>query len=123
VWGYTDAGKTGTADKAVEGHYNPHYVCASFIGIVPADSPAFILIVTMDEPEYTYLPGIGKNHHGGVCSAPVFREIAAQSLEYLGIAPDDPYGYPVGDPRHDSQKADWLKEVRDLQDLYKKWNK
>ena len=34
----------------------------------------------------------------------VFREIAKRSLEYLGIPPDDPYGYPYGDPRRDQKR-------------------
>lgn len=122
VWGYSEAGKTGTADKVIKGKYDPHFVCASFVGIVPAEKPAFVLIVSMDEPEYGYEPGQGRKHHGGFCAAPVFKEIAQRSLEYLGIAPDDPYGYPPGDPRYDSKKADWLSEIRQLQEKYEKWN-
>jgi cell division protein FtsI (penicillin-binding protein 3) len=122
VWGYTEAGKTGTADKAIKGQYDPHFVCASFVGIVPADNPTFVLIVSMDEPEYGYEPGQGRKHMGGFCAAPVFKEIAQRSLEYLGIPPDDPYGYPERDPRYDSQKANWLPEIRQLQEKYEKWN-
>lgn len=122
VWGYTECGKTGTADKVKNGKYDPHYVCASFVGIVPANSPSFVLVVTMDEPEYGYEAGVGRKHMGGTCAAPVFREIAKRSLEYLGIPPDDPYGYPPGDPRYDKDKADWLPELRQLQEKYEKWN-
>lgn len=122
VFGYTEAGKTGTADKAINGIYNPQKVCSSFIGFTPLNNPAFVLIVSMDEPEYGYEQGIGKKHHGGTCAAPVFREIAKRSLEYLGIAPDDPHGYPSGDPRYDANKADWLPEIRQLQEMYEKWN-
>lgn len=122
VWGYTEGGKSGTADKVKNGAYDPHFVCSSFVGVVPADNPAFVLIVTLDEPEYGYEPGQGRKHLGGFCSGPIFKEIAQRSVEYLGIAPDDPYGYPSGDPRHDPQKADWLPEIRQLQEKYKKWN-
>lgn len=122
VWGYTEAGKTGTGDKVVNGKYDPHFVCSQFVGIVPAKNPAFVLVVAMDEPEYGYEQGVGRKHMGGICAAPVFKEIAQRSLEYLGIAPDDPYGYPAGDPRYDSQKADWLPEIRQLQEKYEKWN-
>jgi len=69
-----------------------------------------------------YIPGVGRNSLGGTCAAPVFREIAKRSLEYLGIAPDDPYGYPVGDPRYNAEKADWVKETRLLKEMYEKWN-
>ena len=122
VQGYSESGKTGTADKVVKGAYDPHFVCASFVGIVPANSPAFVLIVAMDEPEYGYEPGQGRKHMGGFCSAPVFREISRRSLEYLGIPSDDPHGYPSGDPRYDAKLADWIPELRKLQEKYEKWN-
>lgn len=122
VWGYTEAGKTGTADKAINGAYNPQFVCSSFVGFTPVKDPAFVLVVAIDEPEYGYDPVIGKKHHGGTVAAPVFREISQRALEYLGIPPDDPYGYPVGDPRYNAEKADWLPEIRQLQEIYEKWN-
>jgi cell division protein FtsI (penicillin-binding protein 3) len=122
VWGYTDGGKSGTADKAIKGIYDPHYVCSSFVGVVPAENPAFVLIVTLDEPEYGYEPGQGRKHLGGFCSAPIFQEIAQRSLAYLGTPPNDPFGYPPGDPRRNSEKADWAPEIRQLQEKYKKWN-
>lgn len=122
VHGYTEAGKTGTANKIVQGHYSEKLYCASFAGFTPVNNPAFVLVVTMDEPEYGYIPGIGKNHNGGNCTAGAFRDIAKRSLEYLGIPSDDPYGYPYGDPRYDSKKADWVTETKLLQELYDKWN-
>lgn len=122
VFGYTEFGKTGTADKVISGRYDPHYVCASFVGAVPAKKPAFVLIVTMDEPAYGFIPGLGRNHMGGTCSAPVFREISKRALEYLGISPDDPHGYPSNDPRFDKAKADWYPEMQTLQEMYEKWN-
>lgn len=122
VPGYTEGGKTSTAKKLVNGQYSETLYCPSFVGFTPAKNPAFILIVTIDEPEYGYEPGIGLKHHGGTCAAPVFREISKRSLAYMGIAPDDPYGYPVGDPRRDSEKADWAHEIRELKEMYEKWN-
>ena len=123
IFGYTEAGKTGTADKVVNGKYDPHYVCASFVGIAPADNPAFVLIVTLDEPKYGYEVGQGRTHMGGFCAAPVFSEISRRSLEYLGVPPDDPHGYPPGDPRYNPNKADWLEKLRLLQEKYEQWNK
>lgn len=122
VYGYTEAGKTGTANKIVGGTYSEKLYVSSFVGFTPAENPAFVLLVSMDEPEYGFLPGIGKRHHGGTCAAPVFREIAKRSLEYMGITPDDPHGYPVGDPRYNPEKADWVAETRVLKEIYEKWN-
>lgn len=126
--GYTEAGKTGTAEKIVAGAYSKQHYVSSFIGFTPANldsypTTRFILIVSIDEPEYRILEGGIKAHHGGRCAAPVFREISRRTLEYLGVEPDDPYGYPAGDPRYNADLADWMKEVRDLKLLYEQWNK
>ncbi len=122
IWGYTEGGKSGTANKVISGGYSPTLFCSSFVGFAPASKAAFVLLVAMDEPEYGYIPGVGKNHMGGTCSGPVFKEIATRALDYLGIPPDDPHGYPRGDPRYDPDKADWLPETRKLQEMYDSWN-
>lgn len=122
VWGYTEAGKTGTSNKVIQGTYSEKLFVSSFVGFCPVEKPAFVLLVSIDEPEYGFMPGVGKKHHGGTCAAPVFREIAKRSLEYLGIPPDDPHGYPRGDPRFDAEKADWYPEVKKLKKLYDEWN-
>lgn len=123
IWGYTEAGKTSTANKIVNGKYAEKKYCATFVGFAPVTDPTFVLLVCMDEPEYGYAAGIGKLHHGGTCAAPVFREIATRSLAYLGVTPDDPHGYPRGDPRFNAEKADWMPEIRKLQEMYDSWNK
>lgn len=121
--GYTEVGKTSTPKKIVNGVYSERLYCPIFAGFTPVKNPAFVIVVMIDEPEYGYIPGIGKNHHGGNCSANVFREVAKRSLEYLGVPSDDPYGYPYGDPRRDPQKENWMNETRKLQEIYDKWNK
>ena len=68
------------------------------------------------------MQGIGKKHHGGYAAGSAFGDIAKRSLEYLGTTPDDPYGYPAGDPRRDYERADWLTMRDQLQEMYKKWN-
>ncbi len=122
IWGYTEAGKTGTTEKLTGGQYGGKRRICTFIGFTPVKNPAFILLITIDEPEYGYIPGVGHGHRAGVCAAPIFKEIARRSLEYLGVAPDDPFGYPAGDPRCDPNKADWVMESRRLQEMYQKWN-
>ena len=61
------AGKTGTAEKAVDGHYVARYV-ASFGGFAPADAPRLVCLVVLDEPRGSY-------HWGGQSAAPTFRRI------------------------------------------------
>ena len=76
------AGKTGTAYISVPGGYAPDRVIVSFVGFVPADDPAFIMLVKIDEPQDAQL--------GGTVAAPVFHQLAPQILTYLGIKPDAP---------------------------------
>lgn len=122
IMGYTEAGKSGSAEKIVDGVYSKEHNISSFVGFAPANNPRFVLIVTIDYPARRIIPGVGKNQMGGVCAAPVFREIGTRALQYLGVTPDDPYGYPPGDPRRDPKKADWVAEVQALKDTYEKWN-
>ena len=79
--GYRVAGKTGTAQKVdpVTGGYSPDKRISSFVGFVPADNPALVIAVTVDEPE-------GKAY-GGLVAAPVFSKIASQALSHLNILP------------------------------------
>jgi cell division protein FtsI (penicillin-binding protein 3) len=119
--GYSEGGKTGTAEKVIGGQYDQKIHLSTFVGIAPANDPRFVLLVTIDEPEYKVVAGVGKLHHAGWCAAPVFREMAKRVLAYLGTPPDDPHGYPVGDPRRDGD-ADWAAEVRSLKALYEQYN-
>jgi cell division protein FtsI (penicillin-binding protein 3) len=75
------AGKTGTAQKPVRGHYSETDYMASFVGFLPAEDPELGLIVVVDEPQPL--------HTGGMVSAPVFGEVAEQAVRYLGILPPD----------------------------------
>jgi cell division protein FtsI (penicillin-binding protein 3) len=84
VPGYTIAGKTGTAAKPdpVNGGYSTSNYVASFIGIVPASRPRFVILVSVDEPRGAIW--------GGVVAAPAFKRIADFVLQYLEVPPDDP---------------------------------
>lgn len=72
------AGKTGTAQKLINGRYTRQKYYASFAGYFPAEEPLYSCIVVIDSP-------VGWNSFGGDVSAPVFKEIAdmiyAQNLE------------------------------------------
>lgn len=122
VPGYTEVGKTSTPKKIIGSHYSEKLYCPLFVGFTPAINPSFVIAAVIDEPEYGYIPGLGKNHHGGNCTALVFKEVARRSLEYAGVPLDDPFGYPYGDPRHDSNKQVWMHEVKKLKEMYEKWN-
>jgi cell division protein FtsI (penicillin-binding protein 3) len=108
--GYTAAGKTGSSEKVVNGVYSKKNHISSFIGFAPVKDPKFVLVVVIDEPEHKYIPGVGKNHLGGGCCAPGFREIGLRALQYLGVPPDDP------------DKKEWMDNVASLKKLYMEWN-
>jgi cell division protein FtsI (penicillin-binding protein 3) len=80
VPGYTLAGKTGTAEKVVDGEYSDYLFDASFVGFAPADDPQLLVAVVVDEPK--------GDHYGGTVAAPAFGEIAKFALPYLQIEPD-----------------------------------
>ncbi len=122
VPGYTEAGKSGTAEKIINGTYSRENNIASFVGFAPAHHPRFVLIVSIDDPERKLIQGVGRQQFGGISAAPVFREIATRALQYLGETPDDPYGLGLGDPRRDPKRSDWALEVENLKKLYEQWN-
>ena len=77
--GYRIAGKTGTAQIPVEGHYDQDKTIASFVGFAPADKPRFVMLVTLREPE--------TSPWGSETAAPLFFEIAKELFSYFGIPP------------------------------------
>jgi cell division protein FtsI/penicillin-binding protein 2 len=79
VSGYRLAGKTGTAEKPVEGGYSESAFIASFVGFAPVENPGLLAVIVVDEPEGSY--------YGGDVAAPGFGELAEFALPYLGIPP------------------------------------
>jgi cell division protein FtsI (penicillin-binding protein 3) len=77
--GYSVAGKTGTAQKVVNGRYAAWV--ASFIGIIPADDPRLVIGIVIDEPE--------PEHRGGMVAAPAFKQVAEAALRYLSVPPTE----------------------------------
>jgi len=80
--GYRIAGKTGTAQIPVAGHYDPNLTIASFIGYAPADDPKFLMLVVVDRPT--------KSIYGAETAAPIFFRIAKKALTYYNLPPTEP---------------------------------
>jgi cell division protein FtsI (penicillin-binding protein 3) len=78
------AGKTGTARKpdTRRGGYRPGAYVGSFIGYAPAEKPAVVVAVVIDEPT--------RGYYGGSVAAPVFREVTSTALRRLGVVPTLP---------------------------------
>lgn len=77
--GYQIAGKTGTAQIPVAGHYDPEKTIASFVGFAPANDPKFVMLVRFTEPK--------TSPYGSETAAPTFFEIAKELFTYFGILP------------------------------------
>jgi cell division protein FtsI (penicillin-binding protein 3) len=82
--GYSSAGKTGTAQKVdpATGAYSKTKYVGSFAGFAPVNNPQIVVAVILDS-------AVGL-HQGGQVSAPVFRRISQQVLEYLHVPHDMP---------------------------------
>ncbi len=79
--GYQIAGKTGTAQIAVEGHYDTVNTNHSFIGFAPASKPEFIMLVTLKTPQ--------SSPWASETAAPLWFSVAKDIFPYLGIAPSE----------------------------------
>jgi cell division protein FtsI/penicillin-binding protein 2 len=81
VPGYRVAGKTGTAQIPVPGGYHPSLTVASFAGYLPADDPAFVILVVIHKPN--------TSPWGGEVAAPIFARIAQKLVVLYEVPPDD----------------------------------
>ncbi len=77
--GYAIAGKTGTAQMVIDGNYVMGAYTASFIGIVPADKPQYVILVKIDRPQGAY--------YGSIVAGPAFRALASKVLWREGVLP------------------------------------
>jgi cell division protein FtsI/penicillin-binding protein 2 len=77
VNGVNVAGKTGTAQRIIEGEYSSKSHNSSFIGYFPVENPAILIAVVLDDPK-------SGEYYGGKVAAPVFQKIATRILDYAG---------------------------------------
>jgi cell division protein FtsI (penicillin-binding protein 3) len=103
--GYSAAGKTGTAQKVdpATGAYSKTKYVGSFAGFAPVNNPQIVVAVILDS-------AVGL-HQGGQVSAPVFRRVAQQALEYLHV----PHDLPLA-PQHQLLLASAKPRDKDLEE-------
>ncbi|HEY9249221.1 MAG TPA: penicillin-binding protein 2 [Rariglobus sp.] len=77
------AGKTGTAQKLINGRYSERNHVGSFVGFFPASRPRVVITVIVDDAK---VPN-GRIAYGSTVAAPSFRHIAEQLIQYLDIKP------------------------------------
>ena len=82
--GYDVAGKTGTSQKLVDGHYSTTHHVASFVGFFPAGRPEVVISVIVDGGDERAPLGVA---YGAKVAAPSFKHIGEQLVQYLHIEP------------------------------------
>lgn len=80
--GYSSAGKTGTAQKFVNGSYSKTFYVPSYAGFAPVKEPALAAVVVIDSPRNGY--------YASDVAAPAFRSLMERSLLYLKVPKDEP---------------------------------
>ena len=95
VEGYYVGGKTGTAEKVVNGRYAKHKLLTDFMAVLPADKPKYLVLIMLDEPQPV------QGTHGfataGWNAGPTAGKVIARVAPLLDIP-----------PRFDLPKADQL---------------
>ena len=86
VPGFRVAGKTGTVQKHnPKGGYMANSYIVSFAGMMPAQDPAFVCVVVIDDPRTQKV-----TRYGGTIAAPAFGKIAARVAAYMNLQPTEP---------------------------------
>jgi cell division protein FtsI (penicillin-binding protein 3) len=81
--GWEVAGKTGTAEKAVAGGYDPNRNVTSFAAVFPASRPEFVVLIVLDEAQ----PRTGVNRTAAYTSAAVAGRLIARIAPMLDVQP------------------------------------
>jgi cell division protein FtsI (penicillin-binding protein 3)/stage V sporulation protein D (sporulation-specific penicillin-binding protein) len=84
VPGFVTPGKTGTAEKIdPKGGYMPGKYIVSFCGFLPADDPAFVCLVMLDDAQTK-----PDQDYGGTVAGPIFARIGAKVAQYMNLEPE-----------------------------------
>jgi len=85
VQGYLVGGKTGTAEKVINGRYDSDKRFNAFLSAFPMDNPKYVMLVIVDEPQ----PEEGKYFAtAGWNAVPMAKGIISRVSPFLGIKPD-----------------------------------
>lgn len=91
VPGFRSAGKTGTVQKHnPKGGYMANSYIVSFAGMMPAQDPAFVGVVVIDDPRTQKV-----TRYGGTIAAPVFGKIASRVAAHMNLQPTEPIPSPL----------------------------
>jgi stage V sporulation protein D (sporulation-specific penicillin-binding protein) len=97
---YEVAGKTGTAQKLVDGHYSHNQFVSSFACLAPVEKPRISVLVVVDGPTS------GASYYGGTVAAPSAARVVEGTLFYLQVPPQPPR-MAQGTQRASAQEMGW----------------
>ncbi|KKR38253.1 hypothetical protein A2361_01835 [Candidatus Woesebacteria bacterium RIFOXYB1_FULL_40_26] len=80
ISGFKIAGKTGTAQIPISGHYDSEKTIASFVGFAPADDAKFVMLISLREPK--------SSPWASETAAPLWYSIARDLFPYFGVQPE-----------------------------------
>jgi cell division protein FtsI (penicillin-binding protein 3) len=83
VKGFYVGGKTGTAEKVINGHYNKHRLMTDFMAVMPSDDPHYLLLIMLDEPKP--IPETKGFATSGWNAAPVTAKVITRIAPLLGL--------------------------------------
>ncbi len=92
--GYRVGGKTGTAEKVVNGRYAHNQLVSTFAGAFPMDAPRYVVLAMLDEPHGT--ADTGGFATAGMVSAPIVEKLVARIGPLLGVMPDENKDVDIG---------------------------
>ncbi len=98
--GFRVGGKTGTAEKLVNGQYHDSLYTVSFAGMIPADKPEYVILVVIDDPKPEEVKAAG-----GTVAAPIFRKVAERLIALRGLTPHDAEAYAAYLEEQKEQKS------------------
>ena len=85
VEGYRIGGKTGSAEKEVDGRYKRNALISSFVGAFPMEDPRYVVLAVLDEPHGT--KRTFNYATGGWVAAPVIKRVVSRMAPLMGVAP------------------------------------
>jgi cell division protein FtsI (penicillin-binding protein 3) len=95
--GFREGGKTGSAEKAVEGGYNRTALVSTFASAFPMDRPRFVVIIMLDEPKGTFASSGQRTAAWN--AAPIVGRLVPRIGPMLGVMPDDTRDIDISDLR------------------------
>ncbi len=95
--GFRVGGKTGSAEKFINGRYSTTRIIATFAAAFPMDRPRYVVVVALDEPKVTHAMA-GRTAYFN--AAPIVGNLIRRAGPMLGVRPDNTRDVDVSDLEH-----------------------